>query len=132
VLDIAKFAGTYNELVRWRDSSGRTGELRGTIDIQVEADRVSLSSGDGHTMIGRLPAQVTDSIELVGSGGDATSKGRLYVGDQTLVLEYEADVRGRHESNVDVWTFVDGAVMRAGLIRQNEVTIWFEAQMEKG
>lgn len=129
--DISEFAGTYTERVRWRDSSGRTGELSGRIGIHVEADRVSLSSSDGHTMIGRLPAEVTDPIELAGSGGDATSKGRLYVGDQSLVLEYEADVRGRYESNVDVWTFVGGAVLRAGLIRQADVTIWFEAQMEK-
>jgi hypothetical protein len=47
-----------------------------------------------------------------------------------IVGEYLADVRGREERNVDVWIFDDSAIRRAGIIRQGETTIWFEAEMK--
>lgn len=129
--DISRFAGDYSETGRWRDARGNSGALRGRVTIRVEDDRFSMVSDDGHTMVARLPADLAQPILFEGTGGGATTSGSLCYGDESLILEYAADVRGREEHNVDVWTFGGSMARRAGVIRQIARTIWFEAHMER-
>lgn len=56
---------------------------------------------------------------------------KLFLGKTSLVLDYEAHVKDRVESNTDTWIQVGGGFRRAGVIRQSDRTIWFEAKMRK-
>jgi hypothetical protein len=68
-------------------------------------------------------------VSFKGSGGGTTSSGMIYIGEQTIILEYVANVGGREEKNTDMWMFDGEAVTRAGIIRQSQHDIWFEAKM---
>ena len=129
MLDVSKFTGDYRESGKWRTAGGTSGDLQGRIIVRVENGQLSFSSDDGHTMTAQPVDGLSQPINLEGTGGGATSSGTLYVGDEAIILEYVANVRGREEHNVDVWTFTDGKATRAGIIRQPERTIWFEAKM---
>jgi len=128
---ISKFLGRFAESGTWRDTNGNSGELGGEISISVDAQRVFFSIDDGHTMIAGLSADPSSPMKFEGSGGGATSAGTVYVGRNSLILEYTADVAGREEHNLDVWTLSGSDLQRAGIIRQSERTIWFEAEMRK-
>lgn len=131
--DLSSFSGSYTELIRWCDDSGRTGEIQGGVVVSLEPDQITLCMDDGHTMVGKLFDDMAEPIRLVGTGGDSASSGLLYRVGESLILEYEADVRGRVERTVDTWTvgLEAGAVSRVGLIRQEDLTIWFAGRMQR-
>lgn len=132
VADPSRFAGNYTESIRWWDDSGRAGELQGSLTVAIERARISLRMDDGHVILGELSIDPSEPTRLVGSGGDATSSGVMYFGEDVLILEYEADVRGRMERTVDVWTLDgSGVILRAGLIHQEGLTIWFQGRMQE-
>jgi hypothetical protein len=58
-----------------------------------------------------------------------SSTGKLYLGGNTMILEYVVDVGGRVERNTDCWVFLKDAIARTGVIRQADRVIWFEAEM---
>ena len=56
--------------------------------------------------------------------------GRAFLADNSLALDYVADVRdGLQENITETWHRHDRSITRTGLIRQPNRTIWFEADM---
>ena len=128
MLDITDMTGSYTESGQWWDSEGKTGQLQGNIDVSAEGDQLAFNLDGGHVMqAGPVQGRVPTVLE--GTGGGVNTSGTLYVGETTLILEYSADGRGRHERNTDVWDFSGSGLRRAGIIRQNQRTIWFEVTM---
>ena len=128
MLDITEFAGIYTETGRWWDSDGNTGELQSRILVSAHDDQLTFSLDGGHIMkSGRVRNYAPTSLE--GGGGCVITSGMLYPGDNAIILEYAADVRGRKERNTDIWRRSGNGLRRQGIIRQDERTIWFEASM---
>jgi hypothetical protein len=130
MLNISDVAGRYTESGRWWDSDGNTGELQGSVEVSAKDDQLAFKLDGIHVIrTGRVEAYAPTSLE--GTGGGVVTSGTLFVGDRTIILEYEADVRGRKERNTDIWDFSGIGLRRSGLIRQDKRTIWFEASMQR-
>lgn len=129
--DVSKFLGCYSESGYWRDASGNSGELRGGLSVSLTADQLQISTDDGHTMVAQPSMDSSQPMRFEASGGGTSSAGTVYIGEQSLILEYTASVNGRRERNVDIWTVSGRNLQRAGIIRQDGRTIWFEAAMNR-
>jgi hypothetical protein len=121
------FTGQFTESGIWYTDSGHRGPLESTIQISLHGDDLHFHYEDGSTHQSPGAAAGLGRFPLTGAG----ISGHCYLGTQTLLLEYRADINGRVERNVDVWTFTDQGITRSGLIRQPERTIWFEAVMRR-
>jgi hypothetical protein len=126
-MDLVTFTGTFVESGIWYTDSGHRGPLESVIRIIATGNDLQLLYEDGsrHAVTGA--ASGLGRFEL--QGNNAT--GTLFIGAQTLLFDYSADIEGRIEHNVDVWTFTDHGITRSGIIRQPERTIWFEAVMTR-
>ena len=119
--------GTYTEAGTWHNTNGESGRLSGRVTVSHGPAGVSFHYGDG----------VTQTAEPFTAGArhaalrSESSSGTLYRGEKAIILEYAADVGGRREQNTDVWTFRDGVLHRAGIIRQASRVIWFDAAMSR-
>ena len=120
-----ELTGKYSELGVWWDTSGMSGPLEGSVLVEFAEDRLTFRYEDGEVQI--IGPLVGEACHAAIQG--EKSAGTLYVGDNCLVLEYQADVNGREERNTDTWTFFGEIVRRSGLIRQADRIIWFEAEM---
>ena len=125
-MKLQSLMGSYREEGVWRDSTGGVGDLAGRIRVILRDGCLGLAYGDGSTQLSE-PIDGAGVYRLSGSLGN----GRLFLGERSLVLEYEADVGGRLEHNTDSWLLIDGAIERVGLIRQAARTIWFEARLHR-
>jgi hypothetical protein len=121
--------GAYTEVGKWRASNGGSGILQGNITVTHDAGALRFCSQDDHAMLTEPISCKSEQVSFKGSGGGTTSSGMIYIGEQTIILEYVANVRGREEKNTDMWMFNGEAVTRAGIIRQSQHDIWFEAKM---
>jgi hypothetical protein len=117
-------SGLYAERGVWRDSAGNHGELNGSVSIVHDAQKLVFEYADGERHSSALTAGATH-VPLAGRN----ISGMLYLGDDSLILEYDADVKGRPERNTDVWVFQGDLIHRVGAIHQADRTIWFEASM---
>lgn len=123
----APFTGQFTESGIWYTDSGHRGPLESNILIRVQGDDLHFDYEDGSSHRSQGAAAGLGRFPLTGTG----VTGHCYLGTQTLLLEYSADINGRVEHNLDVWTFTDQGITRSGLIRQPERTIWFEAVMSR-
>jgi len=123
---IEDIAGTYTEAGTWHDTNGQSGSLSGCVTVTQSSASLSFRYADGVVQTAVFAAGARQAA-LRG----ASSSGTLYIGANAIILEYTANVDGRNEQNTDVWTFRDGVLHRAGLIRQSERVIWFDAVMSR-
>ena len=125
-MNLNAIVGRYQEDGVWRASTGESGLLSGVVSIEHLNGRLEFSYSDGSRQVSGL-VRNSGPVELTGTLGD----GKLFLGDTSLTLEYEADVDGRVEYNTDTWVKCECCFRRAGVIRQAEKHIWFEAKMVK-
>lgn len=125
------FVGRYSGETRWRSSDGDAGSFDGSIALERSGHEVMVRFGDGHVVSGELAEMDAAQVELRGESEGVSSEGTLLILDGWLMLEYVADVGGRVERNTDAWTLRGDVLARAGLIRQDERTIWFESEFSR-
>ena len=117
--------GTFVESGIWQDTRGNGGELCGRIIMTNTDECLSFQYEDGSSQTSGLITAAVMNTSLDGE----SSTGKLYLGGNTMILEYVVDVGGRVERNTDCWVFLKDAIARTGVIRQADRVIWFEAEM---
>lgn len=127
MLKLENIKGVYRESGNWRSTNGDSGDLSGSVTLGYSLGRLSFLYGDGDSQITEPLTTEMNHAQLRGGA----SVGTVYFGSNSVIVEYDADVNGRQERNTDVWTFLDGTVHRAGVIRQETRMIWFDSVMLK-
>lgn len=128
---IDAFVGSYSGETRWRNSLAEQGTFDAALELQCSGRSVTFRFGDGHVTSGEFGDTDDGSVAIHGETEGVRTEGTLFVLDGSLVLEYVADVGGRVERNTDVWMRRGETLVRAGVIRQEERTIWFESEMTR-
>ena len=126
-MKLEDISGTYAEAGTWHGTDGKSGSLSGRVTVTHGPAGLSFRYGDGETQSSEPFLAGAKHAALRGEA----SSGTLYFGQDSLILEYAADVRGRKEQNTDVWIFRDGVAHRTGVIRQAGRVIWFDVVMSR-
>jgi len=127
-MNIENIVGRFNAVTHWKSSEGEAGSFASEEEVRFDGGRIEFVYPDAKdTLRSAVIGSQDNAIHLQGRFGP----GRLFILEQSLILEYEAEVNGRLEKNTDVWVFADQGVSRHGVIRQPHRTIWFEARLSR-
>ena len=99
--------GTYTEHGLWKDSTGATGSLSGSMTVQHNAGRLEFSYDDGTRQISEPVGEQIRPVDIHGSLGE----GKLFLGELSLTLEYKPMLKA-----------VSSSIPTPGLIQMEDST----------
>ena len=132
-MKLIELTGKYRGDVAWFDSFGESGSLSEITSVKPRGgggvvEGIVIEHQDGSS----LKLDHVDGVRglFTVRRDEEGIAGRAYLTDHSLTLDYVADVRdGLQERITELWHKDGGSIMRMGLIKQPNRTIWSEADM---